>query len=88
MVNMWPGFPANTNSDDLPLDVVSSNVLLEPTEILPAASLPRASLMCGIRAGGVPVYRDVSLSAPCCCTHTGIAALQSGAHGSKRGTEV
>lgn len=30
MVNIWPGFPANTNSDDLPLDVVSTNVLLYP----------------------------------------------------------
>lgn len=64
MVNIWPGFPANTNSDDLPLDIVSTNVLLQSTEILPAAFLPRASLMYRIRVWSVPVYHNVSLTTP------------------------
>lgn len=81
MVNNRPGFPANINSDDLPLDVVSTEVLLQPTEILPAALLPRASLLCGIRAGGVPVSQDVSLS-PLGSRTPGTAALQRKAHGS------
>ena len=64
MVNIWLGFPANTNSDDLPLDIVSTNVLLQSTEILPAAFLPQASLMYGIRVWSIPVYHNVSLTTP------------------------